>query len=253
MKGKKHPRQGRPRKSKSPIKPRPVPEPVKAGPKKTAKILEIVLKCDSVGSMEAVMTALTTGKGPEGMIRIVRAGVGPVAKSDLLMALTASRLVVGFNVDVMPNLQQLCREQQTEVRLHNVIYRLVKDLHEIAGSLNVQEAAAETVLAKAKVIALFKSSRRGVIIGCEVLQGTLEMGQPFRLISAMGPVYTGRIESLHIERDEVPSAGPGKQVGIKISDFSRAKVGDLVESFRVDVVKRARPWQPGGRILRFEE
>ena len=199
------------------------------------------------------MTAMTASNGIDGMIRVIQTGVGSVAKSDLLMALTGSRLVVGFDVDVMPNLHQTCLEQQIEVRLYNVIYRLVRDLHEIARSLNFQEEEEEKVLGRARVIALFKSSRKGIIVGCEILKGTLETGQSFRLISAMGPVYTGRIESLHIERDEVASAGVGKQVGIKISDFSRAKVGDLVESFRVDVPKGAKPWQPKGAILNFSE
>lgn len=193
------------------------------------------------------------GNGLEGTIRVIRAGVGSVTKSDLLMATTGSRLVVGFNVDVMPNLQQACREQQTEVRLYDVIYRLARDLHEIARSLNFQEEEVEKALGRARVVALFKTSRKGIIVGCEVLEGALATGERFRLISAMGTVYTGRIESLHIEKDEVASAGAGRQVGIKISDFSRAKVGDLVESFRVNVTKSARPWQPGGAILNFSE
>lgn len=199
------------------------------------------------------MTAMISGKGLDGTIRVIQAGVGSVTKSDLLMALTGSRLVVGFNVDVMPNLLQACREQQTEVRIYNVIYRLARDLHEIARSLNFHEEEVEKVLGRARVVALFKSSRKGIIIGCEILEGALAKGQRFRLISAMGPVYTGRIESLHIEKDEVASAGVGRQVGIKISDFGRAKVGDLVESFRVDVTKKARPWQPTGTILNLNE
>ena len=195
----------------------------------------------------------TPGHDSQGEIQVIHTGVGAITKSDLLMALSASRLVAGFNTDVMPNLQQICREQQIEVRLYNVIYRLSQDLQEIAGSLNIQEEEVEKVIGKAKVIALFKSSRKGSILGCEILEGTLRQGQTFRVISAMGPVYTGRIESLHIERDEVRSAGVGQQVGLKISGFNKAQVGDYVESFEISITKKEKRWQPSGDILKLTE
>lgn len=108
-------------------------------------------------------------------------------------------------------------------------------------------------MGKAKVIALFKSSRRDIILGCEILEGTLRQGQTFRVIAAMGPVYTGRIESLHIEKDEVRSARAGQQVGLKISGFNKARVGDHVEAFEVSVAKKEKRWQPSGGILRLTE
>lgn len=248
MKRKKTPHHGKPRKAT-------LVEPHPSNPEnqEETKKLEIVLKCDSVGSAEAVISLLTPEQDSQGGIQVIQTGVGAITKSDLLMALSGSRLVVGFNTDVMPNLQQVCREQQIEIRLYNVIYTLSRDLQEIAGSMNAQEEEGERVTGKAKVIALFKSSRRDIILGCEILEGNLRQGQIFRVIAAMGPVYTGRIESLHIEKDEVRSAKVGQQVGLKISGFNKARVGDHVEAFEVRVAKKEKHWQPSGSILELND
>lgn len=250
MKRKKPPRHGKSRKA---TPPRVVQQPPKLPEQEKTKKLEIVLKCDSTGSAEAVISTLLKEDAGKGEIEIIHTGVGAVSKSDLLMALSGSRLVVGFNTEVMPNLEQLCREQQIEVRLYNVIYRLSQDLKEITEKLNTREQETERILGKAKVIALFKSSRKGVILGCEVLEGALRKGQTFRVIAAMGPVYTGRIESLHIEKDEVRSAEVGQQAGLKIEGFNRVQEGDFVESFEKGSVKKEKPWQPGGAILRLTD
>ena len=101
------------------------------------------------------------------------------------------------------------------------------------------------------MIALFKSSRKGTILGCEVLEGTLAMGKKFRVISAIGPIYTGKIQSLHIEKEVVQMAKVGQKVGLKISDFKKAKVGDQVECFEVVGSKDFKPWQPTGNVLRY--
>jgi len=196
------------------------------------KSLEIVLKCDSVGSLEAVVSSLKTLENPGVEVSPIHTGIGAISKSDLLMALTGSRLVVGFNVSLLPKMQQLSKEKGVEIRLYDVIYKLTQDLNEIASSLTRPDDEKERITGKAKVIALFKSSRRGIILGCEVLEGTLVQGKNFRVISAMGPVYSGKIESLHIEKDVVKEAKVGQKVGLKISDFNRAKKGDLVETYQ---------------------
>ena len=142
------------------------------------KGLEIVLKCDSVGSLEAVISSLKNLKNPEVEVSAIHTGIGAISKSDLLMALTGSRLVVGFNVSLLPKMEQLSKERGVEVRLYDVIYKLTQDLNEIAKSLIQTDEEKERITGKAKVIALFKSSRRGIILGCEVLEGALLQGKP---------------------------------------------------------------------------
>ena len=228
----------------------PTPLGVKKGARETRRTLEIVLKTDSPGSQEAILASLSSMENPEVEIKVIHADIGPISKSDLFLAPTGSRLVVGFNVDIMPKIPQLCKEFGVEVRLYEVIYNLIEDLREIAESWMTREEK-EVITGKAKVIALFKADKKGIIIGCEVQEGTLALGKPYRIISAMGPVHAGIIDSLHIEKDAVNSAGVGKQVGLKVYDYKKVKVGDIVECFHTVESKEPKPWTPKTEVFRF--
>lgn len=217
-------------------------------PPASEKKLELVVKGDTDGCEDAVCATLL--KITEGVdINIIRKGVGDICKNDILAAATSSKLVVGFNVDALPRISDLCREQNVEIRLYSVIYALQEDIKEIAKSLVPQERATETITGTAKVIALFKGSRKGIILGCQVTEGKLHQGSTFRVISGMGPIYSGTIESLHIENNTVNQATPGQQVGIKIENFNKAKVGDLIECYRTVRPDTHRIWQPSGKIM----
>jgi len=209
--------------------------------------LEIVIKCDSVGCAEAVEASIKAIVQPEVEIEILSSGVGAINKSDIFMAETGSRLIIGFNVGVLPEIKALPGEHNVEVRIYDVIYTLVEDVGKIAQSLIIRETGEE-IIGSAKVIALFKSSRKGIILGCEVLNGSLALGRKFRIVGAMGPIYTGTIESLHIEQDAVNKATRGQQVGLKVRDFKKVKIGDLVESFKPIARQVHQPWQPRGVI-----
>lgn len=208
--------------------------------------LDIVLKCDSEGSMEAASAAISEISVPGADLGIAHAGLGAVTTSDVFLAETTGRLIVGFQVGVLPGVDKAIREHNVEVRLYDVIYTLANDLEVLAESI-VPPVSEEEVTGSARVIALFKSSRKGIITGCEVLEGRLAVGQRFRIISAMGPVYSGTIESLHVGEHAVQTASPGQHVGIKIRKFTGAKVGDIVESYRPG--RRYRTWKPAGGII----
>lgn len=216
----------------------------------TVKNLDIVLKCDSAGSEEAIVASLSAIRTPEVDVRVIHSGVGSVTKSDLLLALTADRLVVGFNVGVAPKIEQLSREQDIEVRLYDVIYALTNDIKAIANKYPADVEEVEKITGKAKVIALFKSSRKGIILGCQVSEGTLAIGKQFRIISAMGTTFTGRIESLHIEKDRVKEAKPRQQVGLKVIGLKTANIGDLVECFETTGAVGGRTWHPKGGVFK---
>lgn len=211
--------------------------------------LEFVLKCDSDGSIEAVVSSILKTAPPEVDISIIHSGIGYINESDILMAETASRLIVGFQTDVLPGIDAEMKEHAVEARLYNVIYDLTADIRNIAQSI-IPAVPREETLGSAKVIALFKSCRRGIIIGCEIQSGYLAVGNNFRIISAMGPVYAGKIESMHIEKNAVQKASAGQQAGIKIRDFNNVKTGDLVECFRPLPLRSVPVWQPTGGIIR---
>lgn len=214
------------------------------------KRLELVVKCESVGVIDAVVDAIVDIKADGVEFKVIQSGVGAISKSDLVMALTGSRLVVGFEVELMPKLGQFVRENGLEVRIYSVIYDLIEDLKKIARSL-LPRRPREEILGSAKVIAVFKSGSRDSILGCEVQTGTLEVGRDFRIISAMGPIYTGKIESLQIENKSVKHAKANQQVGIKVHGFKKAKLGDLVESFKT-VHSKGLTWSPKGEVIHVD-
>jgi translation initiation factor IF-2 len=217
----------------------------RAGPNK----LEIVLKCDVAGTAEAVSASLSEIRVAGVQIDLIQTGIGNVSKSDALMARTGSKLVIGFNVDVMPKLKQEIKEFGVEVRLYDTIYKLTEDIRKIAQSLKTT-GQEEKIIGKARVIATFKSSAKGMIIGCEVLEGAIELGKDFRVITAMGPAYFGKITSLQIENQNVKSGKSGQQVGIKLVGWNKARVDDLVECFESRQSKGGGPWKPRSGVVR---
>jgi len=154
-------------------------------------------------------------------------------------------------VDILPRVKELAKEHRVEIRLDSVIYDLLDDLKRIASTLAQSENETEKILGRAKVVALFTSGRKDIIVGCRIEEGVLTVGKRFRIISAPGPVYTGDIESLHIEKDTVKQAKAGQEAGIKISGFKRARVGDLVESFEVERPRESPRWRPQGGVFRI--
>jgi translation initiation factor IF-2 len=225
----------------SPLKPDSGPGTgLKPGPGPGSKPgLEVVLKCDSVGSLEAALTALSV-MIDTGELGIIHSGLGAISKSDVDMAATGSRLIVGFQVGVLPGTDKLLKEQRVELRLYQVIYALTEDLRALSKALK-PVVPEEQVIGSAKVVALFKGSRKGVILGCEVLSGHLSAGQHFRIISVAGPVYFSTITSMHIGDHAIQKALPGQKIGLKIDDFKKVRIGDFVESYRK--TDRASPVQ----------
>jgi translation initiation factor IF-2 len=211
--------------------------------------LEIVLKCDVAGTAEAISASLSEIEVPGVQIDLIQIGIGKVSRSDVLMARTGSKLVIGFNVDIMPKLNQEIKEFGVEVRLYDTIYKLTEDMRKIAQSFNITPSE-EKITGKARIIATFKPGPKGMVIGCEVLEGVIELGKEFRVITAMGPAYYGKITSLQIERKNVKSGKPGQQVGIKLVGWNKARVDDLVECFESLKPKDGGRWKPSSGVVR---
>jgi translation initiation factor IF-2 len=218
-------------------------------PSKAVRKLDLVLKTDSMGTRETIVSAIEALNVPNTVVE-VHADIGHISKSDLFLAETGSRLVMGFDVDPLPKIDALAKERQIEVRLYRVIPNLLGELKEILRSLTLPEEE-ERVLGRAKVIALFPGGKDAIILGCQVLEGRLALGQEYRIISAPGVVYKGSLDSLQIERNPVREAGVGQQVGLKIRGFKRGRVGDMVESVEIARPKGSPRWQPRGGVFRY--
>ena len=208
------------------------------------------MKCDVMGTAEAISASLAEINVSGVQIDLIQTGIGNVSKSDVLMARTGSKLVLGFNVDITPKLEQEVKEFGVEVRLYDTIYKLTEDVRKIAQSFIIKQTE-EKIIGKARVIATFKASRKGMIIGCEVYEGSIEAGRDFRVITAMGPAYFGKITSLQIEKQSVKVGKPGQQVGIKLEGWNKAKIGDLVECYESLPQKGGGRWRPRSGIVRI--
>jgi translation initiation factor IF-2 len=205
--------------------------------------LEVVLKCDSAGSVEAVRSAIESISVPGVRIQVIQAGVGRISKKDVLMAQTGSRLVLGFEVDTVPRMDMDLEARCVEIRIYKVIYNLTADLEKIARSLLPREAE-ETLLGRGRVIAVFPDGKKGLVAGCDITSGVFVSGKPFRLITPMGPVFTGDIDSLQVARRPVKQARAGQQAGVYVPGRRRVNLGDEVECFEVADARTPSPWQP---------
>jgi translation initiation factor IF-2 len=211
------------------------------------EILALVLKADTTGTEEAIISSLQALDTDIVIVEVIHAGIGNISKTDLLMAETGSKLIIGFNVDLLPRIKEAASEKGIEIRLHDIIYRLRDDIEQIIRS-TVPPKENEKITGRARVIALFPGGRKGIILGCEVLDGALVLGRQFRLISDPGIVYVGTIDSLHIETKAVKKAVAGQQVGLEIPRFKRAKKNDLVEVFET-IPSALHRWRPQGRVI----
>lgn len=215
---------------------------------KGTKILEMVLKADEMGTLEAAIDTLKKIDVPVAKIHIISKGVGPVNRSDILMAQTGGKLVVGFNSGITPRLKNHATDLGVEVRLYQVIYKLKEDIEDICLQLG-GEGAGENIHGSAKIIATFKAAK-GMIIGCEITEGKIIADKLLRVITPAGKSYTGKVVSLQIEKKPVSQGKAGDKVGIHLPDWKKAKVGDWVECFE-RLSGKKNPWKPRPGIYNY--
>ena len=205
-------------------------------PEERKRSLEIALKCDSVGSLEAVVSGITSIQDLAVGIKIIHSGIGSINKSDLLMANTGSRLIVGFNVDLLPKIQQLSKEQGIEIRLYDIIYRITEDVEKaLKGMLTPEEK--ENVIGQAEVRAVFKIPKIGEIAGCRVIEGEIRRNAFVRVIREDEVLIDGEVSSLKHEKDDVREVRAGFECGIGVKDFEDFEEGDILECYVREIVE----------------
>ena len=218
------------------------------------EILELVIKADTAGMLETIRSGIKDLENADVTVRVIHSGTGNISKTDLLMAETSGKLVLGFNVTLLPGIRGSAAQKQIEIRLYNVIYMLLDDLVKLSRFIAQREEETEEIKGTAKVIALFPGGRKSIILGCEVYEGELTPGSKFRIISEPGIIYSGKIESLHIETRAVDKAVKGQRAGIKIRGSASARKGDILESFE-EIRHKQKRWVPDGAVhdLRISE
>ena len=199
--------------------------------------LRIIIKADQGGPAEALADALAQLGTGEVRVDVVLRGVGAITESDILLAKASGAIVLGFHVRPDSNARAAAEREQVDVRTYRIIYEAVEDVRNaLEGLLKPEER--ETVLGEAEVLQLFKVSKVGTIAGCMVRSGTIQRVAKARVTRDGVSVYTGSLSSLKRFKDDVREVREGLECGIGIENFNDLKVGDRIESYRMEEVKR---------------
>jgi translation initiation factor IF-2 len=208
-------------------------------------MLRIIIKADQGGPAEALADALAQLTTSEVRVDVVHRGVGAITESDILLAKASGAIVLGFHVRPDSNARAAAEREQVDVRTYRIIYEAVEDVRNaLEGLLKPEER--ETVLGEAEVLQLFKVSKVGTIAGCTVRSGTIQRTAKARVIRDGSPVYAGALSSLKRFKDDVREVREGLECGIGIENFNDLKVGDRIESFRMEEIKRTLAPAAGG-------
>ena len=205
--------------------------------KEGAKEINVVLKTDVNGTEEAVKNALTKVKVEDVSVNVIRSGVGAITESDIVLASASDAIVIGFNVRPDAKVTEIAKSYGVDIRLYNVIYKLVEELEDaMKGMLDPEYE--EVVIGSAKVLQLFKFSKVGTIAGSKVDNGVIKSSSKARLIRDGVVVYDGEINSLQREKDNVKEVKKGFECGITLENYSDIKVNDIIEAYEMQEVKR---------------
>jgi translation initiation factor IF-2 len=199
--------------------------------------LNLVVKGDVVGSVEAVVGELAKIQHPEVRVNVIHQGVGAITENDVMLASASNAVIVGFNVRPNAEARALAERENVEIRPYRVIYQLTEDIEQaLVGMLRpVQQ---EATLGEAQVRALFKVSRLGTIAGCMVTSGVVRRGAQVRVVRDGTIVYETTIAQLKRFKDDVREVVEGFECGILLDGFNDVKEGDVLECYETRQVER---------------
>ncbi len=201
------------------------------------KSLNLILKADVQGSIEALTKELEKLENAEVPIRVLLKAVGGISESDIVLADASQAIVIGFRVAPEDRALALAEEKKIEIRRYDIIYQVTDDIKKAVEGMLVPEVK-EVHLGRAVVRQVFKISKVGTVAGCFVTQGTIERSAKVRLIREGREIYKGAIEALKRFKEDVKEVPQNFECGIKIGNFDDVKVDDVIEAYRIDVIRR---------------
>jgi translation initiation factor IF-2 len=201
------------------------------------KELNLIVKGDVDGSVEALTDSLLKLTTEQIKVNVIHRAVGPIAESDVLLATASNAIIVGFQVRPTPGARKLAETEEIDIRMYSIIYDAIEEIKQaMEGMLAPKEV--EKVTGTAEVREVFKISKVGTVAGCYVLDGKIDRKNKVRLIRDGIVVYTGDLDALKRFKDEVKEVTHGYECGLSIKNFNDIKVGDTVEAFTIEEVKR---------------
>lgn len=199
------------------------------------KILNIVLRADVQGSLEALKVALMKITSTKAELNIIFTGVGEISESDVQLAAASKAIVIGFHTQIESHADSLVKELGVQVRLHDIIYHAIDDVKALLAGL-LDKIAVETEKGKAIVKATFKSSQYGIIAGCQVIEGAVHRNHQVRVRRAKEVIWKGTISSLKRVKEDVREVTKGLECGIVLNGFSGYLEDDIIESYEITYI-----------------
>ena len=201
------------------------------------KELNIIVKGDVDGSIEAMSGSLIKLSKETVQVNVIHAAVGQISESDVLLAAASNAIIVGFQVRPSASARKLAEKEEIEIRLYSIIYDAINDIKDaIEGML--EPVMKEEIVASVEVLEIFKISKVGTVAGCVVREGRLQRNTPIRVIRDGIVIYTGKLGSLKRFKDDVKEVVIGQDCGLNIESFNDIRVGDIVEGYEQVEVKR---------------
>jgi len=199
--------------------------------------LNIVLKGDVQGSVEAIVGELQKIQHPEVAVNVIHTGVGGVTENDVNLASASDALVIGFNVRPSADARALAEREGVDIRTYRVIYQLTEDIQQaLVGMLSPVQT--EETLGEAEVRALFRVSRLGTIAGCMVTSGLVRRGARVRIVRDGTVIHETTLAQLKRFKDDVREVSEGFECGILLEGFNDVKEGDILEVFETREIER---------------
>ena len=199
--------------------------------------LNLIVRGDVVGSVEAVVSELSKFEHPEVRLNVIAEGVGAITQNDIMLASASDALIVGFNVRPNAEARELASREGVEIRTYEVIYKLTEEIEQaLVGKLAA--VTTEETIGEAEVRALFRVSRLGTIAGCMVTNGVVRRNASVRVIRDGAVIYTTTIAQLKRFKDDVREVAEGFECGILLDGFNDVKEGDVLEMFETREVER---------------
>jgi translation initiation factor IF-2 len=198
--------------------------------------LNIIIKADVDGSIEALRDSLVKLSNEEVNINVMHAATGTISESDVFLAAGSNAIIIGFNVRPNSKVREIAQEENVDIRYHNVIYNVIKEVKDaIVGMM--KSTFEERLLGRAEVRQVFHVPKVGSIAGSYVVEGKIERGRQLRLLRDGIVVYEGRNSSLRRYKDDVKEVLTGYECGIAIENFNDIKVGDFIECFYMEEIR----------------
>ena len=201
------------------------------------KEINVVLKTDTNGSLEAVKSSLEKIEVEGVKINVIRGAVGGITESDIVLASASNALIIGFNVRGNNKVLDMAKQYSIEIRLYDIIYKLVEDMEKAMKGM-LEPIYEEKVTGTAEIRQLFKFSKVGMIAGCHVTSGTIKNNDKARVVRDSIVIYNGSIKSLQHEKDGVKEMSKDHDCGLTLDNFQDYKEGDIIEVYELVEVER---------------